>query len=90
MLLFDWVEDYGCVNGVAVYVRNILKQALNLEATAIIMIHNHPGRKPKPSAEDIASTKRVAEAAEKVDVQLLDHIIIAGDDYFSMREHRKI
>jgi DNA repair protein RadC len=60
-----------------------------IEATAIIMVHNHPGRKPKPSAEDIASTKRVAEAAEKVDVQLLDHIIIAGDDYFSMRERKR-
>jgi DNA repair protein RadC len=86
MLMFDAVEDYGCVNSVAIYVRNIVKQALNLEATAIIIIHNHPGRKSNPSIDDFSSTKQLAEATKKVDVQLLDHIIISGDNYFSMRE----
>jgi DNA repair protein RadC len=86
MLLFDDVEGHGCVSGIAIYVRNIVKKALNLEASAIILVHNHPSRSPKPSVADTMLTKRLVNATKELDIKLLDHIIIGGDDHFSMRE----
>jgi DNA repair protein RadC len=53
MLLFDSVEDYGSVNTIAIYNRNIIKKALILEASALILIHNHPSRSIRPSQNDI-------------------------------------
>jgi DNA repair protein RadC len=57
MLLFEDIEDHGCVNGIAIYARNIIKKALNLEASAIILVHNHKSRSPKPSVANITLTK---------------------------------
>jgi len=90
MLLLDSVESYGTVNEVAIYHRNIIKKALILEATAIILMHNHPSTLIKPSCKDISSTKKLASIAEKLDIQLLDHIIIGGDNHFSMKKHKLI
>jgi DNA repair protein RadC len=90
MLLFEDVKDHGCVNGIAIYVRDIIKKALNLEASAIILVHNHPSRSSKPSATDIALTKRLSDATKELDIKVLDHIIIGGNDCFSMREHGTI
>ena len=90
MLLFEDVKDHGCVNGIAIYARNIVKKALNLEASAIILVHNHPSRSQTPSFQDISSTKQLAAAAKAVDIHLLDHIIIAGNNYFSMKKHKLI
>jgi DNA repair protein RadC len=56
MLISELYEEYGCVSGVVIYVRDIEK-ALNLEASAIILVHNHPSRSAKPSVSDIALTK---------------------------------
>jgi DNA repair protein RadC len=89
-LLLEDIEDHGCVNGIAIYVRNIVKKALNLEASAIIVVHNHPSRSPKPSAADIMLTKQLANATKELDIKLMDHIIIGGDDHFSMQEHGMI
>jgi DNA repair protein RadC len=88
MLLFEDIEDHGCVNSIAIYVRNIVKKALNLEASAIILVHNHPSRSPRPSVADIMLTKRLLSATKELDIKLLDHIIIGGNDHFSMRENR--
>jgi DNA repair protein RadC len=71
-------------------VRNIVKKALNLEASAIILVHNHPSRSPKPSVADTMLTKQLVSATKELDIKLLDHIIIGGDDHFSMREHGMI
>ncbi|MDR0753168.1 MAG: DNA repair protein RadC [Holosporaceae bacterium] len=87
MLLFEDVEDHGCVNGIAIYARNLIKRALNLEASAIILVHNHPSRSTNPSIADIALTRRLAHAAKELDIKLLDHIIIGGNNHFSMLEH---
>ena len=87
MLLFDSVESYGSVNEIAIYNRNIIKKALILEATGIILVHNHPSTSIKPSVRDISVTQKLACATEKVDIRLLDHIIIGGNKHFSMKKH---
>jgi DNA repair protein RadC len=90
ILISELYEEYGCANNVAIYIRNIIKKALNLEASAIILVHNHPSRSQTPSFQDISSTKQLAAAAKAVDIHLLDHIIIAGNNYFSMKKHKLI
>ena len=71
-------------------VRVILRKALLLSATKIIMVHNHPSQKCKPSNVDDELTKRIKKAVELVNVKLLDHIIICNKDYYSYQENGKI
>jgi DNA repair protein RadC len=90
MLISELYEEYGCVSGVVIYFRSIIKKALNLEASAIILVHNHPSRSAKPSVSDVVLTKQLVNATKELDIKLLDHIIIGGDEYFSMREQKMI
>ena len=90
MLISELYEEYGCANNVAIYIRNIIKKALNLEASAIILVHNHPSRSAKPSVSDVALTKQLVKATKELDIKLLDHIIIGGDNHFSMKKHKLI
>lgn len=77
----------GGVTGTVVDHRLIVKRALELLATQLILIHNHPSGTPEASAQDRALTERIARAAALFDIRLLDHVIIArGGDYFSFRE----
>ena len=64
-LIADEVQQRGTVNHTPVYPREVVKRALELGATAIIMVHNHPSGDPTPSADDIAMTREVAEAARQ-------------------------
>jgi DNA repair protein RadC len=68
----------GTVNRTAVEPREILKEGLLAGATACLLFHTHPSGDPSPSAEDLAFTRRVAEACEVVGVKLLDHLILGG------------
>jgi DNA repair protein RadC len=60
-----------------------MKSAINRLARGIIACHNHPSGTAYPSDADIKLTKRIKEAANLLDIQLLDHIIVAGEDYYS-------
>lgn len=73
----------GGVTGTVVDHRLIVKRALELLATQLILVHNHPSGTPEASAQDKALTERVARAAALFDIRLLDHIIIARDGDFS-------
>ena len=75
----------GGVTGTVVDHRLIVKRALELLATQLILIHNHPSGTPEASGQDKALTERVARAAELFDIRLLDHIIIAREGDFSLR-----
>ena len=75
----------GGVTGTVVDHRLIVKRALELLATQLILIHNHPSGTPEASGQDKALTERVARAAELFDIRLLDHIIIAREGDFSFR-----
>lgn len=78
----------GGVTGTVVDHRLIVKRALELLATQLILIHNHPSGTPEASAQDKALTERIAKAAALFDIRLLDHVIIArgGGDYSFRRE----
>lgn len=76
----------GTVNQAHMSPREIYVHALRYEAVNIILIHNHPSGCPEPSEADIASTKRIEEAGNIINIHLSDHIIVAGNRYVSMLE----
>lgn len=80
----------GTVNQTIFNPRDILKWALKLSATAIIVAHNHPSGNPEASAEDIMVTKKLIQAAKMVDILVVDHIIIGKNRYFSLLEQQKM
>ncbi len=76
----------GGISGTVVDVRLILKTAINYMASGIILAHNHPSGNLKASRSDIEITKKIGKAAELIDVNLLDHIIIVADGYLSFKD----
>lgn len=77
---------FGTIDGAAVHPREVARRALELDAAAIIVCHNHPSGVAEPSAQDRAITKRLRSALALIDVTLLDHFIIAHDNMVSMAE----
>lgn len=69
----------GTVDGCSVYPREIAKRVLETNASAVILVHNHPSGNPEPSSNDERLTRRVKSALDLIDVRLLDHIIVAKD-----------
>lgn len=84
-LLRDEVIASGCVREVVVHPREIMRRALEVGATALILVHNHPSGDPTPSPADIKTTHRVAAAAQVMDLNLHDHLIIARSGYVSLK-----
>ncbi|VFR23273.1 DNA repair protein RadC [plant metagenome] len=77
--LIEYREMFrGTIDGASVYPREVVKEALRLNAAAVIVSHNHPSGNPEPSAADRALTQRLKEALGLVDVRVLDHVIVAG------------
>jgi len=76
----------GSVSSASVYPREVVKEALRLNAAAICAIHNHPSGCPDFSQADIQITKRLKEILEIVDVNLIDHFLVAGTDFVSFAE----
>ena len=76
----------GSVSGTVVDVRLILKPAIESLASGIILSHNHPSGQLKPSEQDISLTKKIKESARLMDVNLLDHLIIGDQKYFSFAD----
>ena len=75
----------GTVNETLVHPREIYRQAILKNAVSVILVHNHPSGEPKPSAEDIVLTERVAKAGKEIGIALLDHVIVCDDVYASMK-----
>ncbi|MFQ3595930.1 MAG: JAB domain-containing protein, partial [Sphingomonadaceae bacterium] len=73
----------GTLHGATVYPREIARRTLELSAAAVILVHNHPSGDPRPSAEDVATSRRVAAALAAIDAMLLDHLVIAREGYAS-------
>ena len=74
----------GSVNSAGISVRKIVETALGVNATTVILAHNHPSGLALPSSEDVQTTRRVAAALEAVEIHLADHIVVADGDYVSM------
>lgn len=75
-LIRDEVQQRGTVDQTSVYPREVMKRALDLGATAIILAHNHPSGDPTPSQADIAMTKEVRDAGSKLGIVVHDHVIV--------------
>ena len=80
----------GGITGTVADTRLIFRGALEVGATAVILSHNHPSGKKKPSQADVVLTKKVFEAGDVMEVKVLDHIIIADTDYFSFADEGMI
>lgn len=79
------VVTVGLIDSVPVHPREVFAEALAERASAVILAHNHPSGSAKPSREDIRLTRRLREAGTLLGVELLDHLILAGDRFTSMR-----
>jgi DNA repair protein RadC len=84
-LIADEVQQQGTVDHTPVYPREVVKRALELSATAIIMIHNHPSGDPSPSSDDIEITRAVMEAAQPLNITVHDHLVIGRNGESSLR-----
>ncbi len=76
----------GILNSSPVHPREVFRPAITESAAAIIAIHNHPSGNPTPSPDDVGITQRLVEAGKLIGIPLLDHLIIAGTNYTSIRE----
>lgn len=87
-LLADEAQGRGTVNHTPVYPREVMKRALELQATAIILVHNHPSGDPRPSEEDVAMTDEIARSAAALGIVLHDHIIVGNGAWLSFRQQK--
>ncbi|SFG26515.1 DNA repair protein RadC [Lachnospiraceae bacterium C7] len=88
--LGDTVLSVGCINYTIVSPREIFKSALEYNAKAVVLLHNHPSGVPIASSDDKKITKRVQEAGKLMDIQVMDHIIIGDNRYFSFKKENII
>lgn len=85
--LIEMLELFrGTIDATAVYPREVVKEVLARNAAAVIVAHNHPSGVPEPSVADRVLTERLKNALSLVDVRVLDHLIVAGDDVVSFAE----
>ncbi len=78
-------QQRGTVDHTPVYPREVVRRALELKASAIVLVHNHPSGDPTPSKADVAMTREIVAAAEALGVAVHDHIVIASGGHFSFR-----
>lgn len=84
-LIADEVQQSGTVDQTPVYPREVVRRALELSATAVILVHNHPSGDPTPSRADIEMTHKVIEACGPLGITVHDHIVVGRNDHASFR-----
>lgn len=84
-IIADEVQQRGTVDHTPVYVREVVKRALELSSTAIVLVHNHPSGDPTPSRADIEMTKQIVAAAQNLGITVHDHIIVGKHGHASLR-----
>lgn len=84
-LIADEIQQTGTVDHTPVYPREVVKRALEVSATAVILVHNHPSGDPTPSQADIAMTRQIVEAGKPLGILVHDHIIIGKNGHTSMK-----
>jgi len=89
-LISDEVQQTGTVDHTPVYPREVIKRALELSATAVILVHNHPSGDPTPSQADIQMTKAIVDIAAPLGISVHDHIIVGRNGHASMKGLRLI
>ncbi len=84
-LIADELQQVGTVDHTQVYPREVVKRALELSATAIILVHNHPSGDPTPSAADVQMTQQITAVAQPLGISVHDHIIVGRDGHASLK-----
>jgi len=85
LLIRDELMNEGSIDEAPVYVREVIRRAIDLGSAAIILVHNHPSGDPSPSRADIEITRQVAEAGKRLGIAVHDHIIIGAEGHTSLR-----
>lgn len=86
--LLAYIELFeGTISAVEVHPREIAREAMRLNASAVILSHNHPSFSPEPSQADLTITGRIRDALALLDVRIIDHIIVAGNQATSMADN---
>ena len=85
-LILDEIQNRGTVDHAPVYPREIVRRALELSASAVILVHNHPSGDPTPSREDVVMTKQVVEAGRPLNVTVHDHLVVGRDGVASFKQ----
>jgi len=88
LLIADEVQQVGTVDHTPVYTREVIKRSLELSATAIILVHNHPSGDPSPSSADVRMTKAIIEVANPLGIIVHDHVIIGRSGHVSLRSRQ--
>jgi len=78
----------GTLNTSAVYPRQVVQKVLDYDAVSVVLVHNHPSGGITPSSSDRAVTKKLQTALTAIDVDVLDHLIVGGNEFFSFADHR--
>jgi len=85
--VMETVEVYkGSVNSSQIRVGEVFKEAIRKNASALIVIHNHPSGDPTPSPDDVAVTRAIVQAGKLLDVEVLDHLVIGHGKWVSLKE----
>ena len=85
ILIADEIHQKGTINFTPTYPREIVKRCLEIGATGIILLHNHPSGDVTPSREDINVTEKIIKTAETMDIEIVDHIIVSREGFTSLR-----
>ena len=85
-LILDEIQNRGTVDHAPVYPREVVRRALELSASAMIIVHNHPSGDPTPSRADIDMTRQVVEAARALSLQVHDHLIVGREGVASFKQ----
>ncbi len=85
MLIRDELMNEGSIDEAPVYVREVIRRAIDLKSASIILVHNHPSGDPSPSRADIDLTRAVVEAGKKMGIAVHDHIIVGAHGFTSLR-----
>jgi DNA repair protein RadC len=85
VLIGDEIQQRGTVDHTPVYPREVVKRALELGASALILVHNHPSGDPTPSRADIEMTRQIAEAGKSLGIALHDHLVIGKAEHASFK-----
>ena len=85
MLIRDEHMGDGSIDQAAIYTREVIRRAIDLGSSSLILVHNHPSGSPQPSRQDIDITRQIVEAGKPFSISVHDHIIIGAEGFSSMR-----
>jgi DNA repair protein RadC len=84
-LILDEIASEGSIDQSAIYIREVMRRAMDVGAAGIVLVHNHPSGDSAPSRQDIMMTREIADTGKRLGVSVLDHVIIGSDGVTSMR-----